>query len=118
MLQLSIAAESAVKQIELVVLAALAEGPIHGYSLALRVSQLTEDRVEARPGNLYRVLDRLEQRGWVEGRARPRQAAEGEERRKYFTVTAAGRRAAAAELKMYADIFARTCVLRERLADA
>ncbi len=105
------------KQIELVVLVALADGPSHGYSLAERISELTDGRIEVRPGNLYRVLDRLEERGWVRQAAAPR-AGSADERRIYFSVTAAGRRTATAELDMYAALVARAPGLRGRLADA
>lgn len=105
------------KQIELLVLAALMDGPAHGYSVAQYVGELTGGRVEVRPGNLYRVLDRIEERGWVrEADAQP--GAGEDERRRYFELTQRGRRAAEAELRMYADILARAGRMRERTADA
>lgn len=103
------------KQIELMVLAAMMEGPAHGYALALRIAELTGGRVDARPGNLYRVLARLEERGWV---AESESGEAGDdERRRYFQLTGRGRRAAEAELRMYSDLVAHTRHARERLAD-
>jgi DNA-binding PadR family transcriptional regulator len=104
-----------VKQIELMILAALGESPAHGYALAQRVAELTGARLEVRPGNLYRVLDRMEQRGWV--KESDAGGATDDERRRYYSLTGAGRRAADAELNMYADVLARTRGMRERRAD-
>jgi PadR family transcriptional regulator, regulatory protein PadR len=95
-----------VTQIELLILTALSLEPAHGYALALRVAELSGGRIEVRPGNLYRVLDRLVRRGWAREAAETGSGA-GDDRRRTFVLTPAGRRAAAAELRMYADIMAR-----------
>ena len=104
------------KQIELMVLAAIMEAPAHGYALAMRVGELTGGGVDVRPGNLYRVLERLEQRGWIEETNAAVPDAD-DERRRYFGLTAAGRRAADAELRMYANVLAHTRRMKERFAD-
>ncbi|QNE20462.1 PadR family transcriptional regulator [Kribbella qitaiheensis] len=41
------------------ILAALADGPKHGYGVIAEVAQLSGDRVRLRPGTLYAALDRL-----------------------------------------------------------
>lgn len=102
----------AVKTIELMTMAALQESPLHGYALAARVAELTGGAVEVRPGNLYRVLYRLEEQGWVR-----ETATSGDDERRTYALTAAGRRALIAELKMYAHVLARTG-LHEANADA
>jgi DNA-binding PadR family transcriptional regulator len=102
--------------IETVLLAAVSDRPRYGYELVERMSELTDGRVQVRPGNLYRVLHRLVQRGFV---VESDVAAPGEdERRRYFGATALGRRAAAAELAMFTRVLKRAPALKEVLSDA
>ncbi|HSJ08508.1 MAG TPA: helix-turn-helix transcriptional regulator [Longimicrobiales bacterium] len=102
-------------QIEVLVLAATADRAHYGYELVQRVAELTGGRITVRPGNLYRVLHRLVERGLVRELAAT--AAEEDERRRYFRATARGRRAAATELTLYASVLRRTPSLREAAAD-
>lgn len=47
------------------VLASLADGPLHGYAIIRDVQQLSEGRVRLTTGALYTVLDRLGAEGYV-----------------------------------------------------
>ncbi|WP_155369067.1 PadR family transcriptional regulator [Catellatospora vulcania] len=47
------------------ILTALAEGPMHGYGLILKVAELSQGRLSLRPGTLYGSLDRLADDGLV-----------------------------------------------------
>jgi DNA-binding PadR family transcriptional regulator len=47
------------------ILAALAEEPMHGYGVIQEVTALSEGRVTLRPGTLYGALDRLVEQGLV-----------------------------------------------------
>lgn len=100
--------------VEVVTLAALSEEPGYGYELVQRIDALTDGRVRIRPGNLYRVIDRLIERGLVVEVLEP---SPEDERRRYFKATARGNRAAAEELAMYARVLKRAPGLKERLAD-
>jgi PadR family transcriptional regulator PadR len=103
--------------LEAIVIAALADRPRYGYEMVERIAELTGGRKRVRPGNLYRVLERLESRGLAEETESG--AREGEdERRRYFRATAAGMRAAEAELSMYGRVLRRAGGLRERGAGA
>ena len=104
--------ENALTQVETITLVALTDRPRYGYELVQRIAELTAGRISVRPGNLYRVLHRLEQSGLVRERAAARGAAE-DERRRYFALTAAGRRAAATELEMYRLVLQRSSALLE-----
>jgi DNA-binding PadR family transcriptional regulator len=103
--------------LEAVVIAALSDRARYGYELVQRVAELTDGRLRVRPGNLYRVLERLEGRGVVAespGAADPRE----DERRRYFKATPQGIRAAEEELSFYGKVLQRAPKLRERPADA
>lgn len=105
------------KPVEILTLAALSDGPAHGYGLVQRIEELTRGRMRIRPGNLYRVLHRLSEAGLVE-EVELRGADEGSaERRRYFRITRGGRREVVAELGMYASVLKKSG-LREAREDA
>jgi DNA-binding PadR family transcriptional regulator len=86
---------------ELFVLAALHSAPLHGYGLTQEVVSRSQGRIQIRPGNLYRVLDRLLERGLIEVHER---ASAADDRRTYYRITALGRRIAQAEARVLADV--------------
>jgi DNA-binding PadR family transcriptional regulator len=85
------------------VLLALAAGNAHGYAVMRFVEQLTRGTVRLGPGTLYRTIGRLLADGLVEeaeaGEVGERDAPH-EARRRYYRLTAAGRRAAEAEAEL------------------
>ena len=96
--------DQALSSLELLALAGLSEGPGYGYLIAKRIEALSERTVRVRPGNLYRVLDRLEARGLVESATSPGDEASVDDRRQYYQATQEGRRVAAGQLAMYAQV--------------
>jgi len=52
--------------LDLIVLKTIeALGPLHGYGIAQRIQQVSEDLLHLNQGTLYPALLRLEQRGWI-----------------------------------------------------
>jgi PadR family transcriptional regulator, regulatory protein PadR len=76
------------------VLAALLDGPLHGYGILKRVAELTDGEVRLSTGTLFGALDRLVESGFVE--AGEEEKFEGRVRRAY-TLTQDGHAALAAE---------------------
>ncbi len=64
-------------------------GPIHGFGIALRIQQVSEDLLQLNQGTLYPALLRLEQRGWI---ASKWGVSENNRKAKYYSLTRAGRR--------------------------
>lgn len=89
--------------LEVFTLAGLSDRPRYGYELVERIEALSEGRVGVRPGNLYRVIHRLEERGLVR-QVEVADSDAGDERRQYFEATPEGKRQAARELRMYAGL--------------
>lgn len=84
------------------IMLALADGQRHGYGVMLEVEERTGGAVSLRPGTLYRALNRMLESGWVE-EAEDRPDPElDDERRRYYRLTALGRRVAAAEARRLA----------------
>ena len=53
--------------LDLLILKALAAGPLHGWAISKRIQQMSRDVLTATQGSLYPALYRLEDRGWVSG---------------------------------------------------
>ena len=51
--------------LDLLVLKTLAREPIHGWGIAKRIEQLSDDVLSVGQGSLYPALHRLEQQGWI-----------------------------------------------------
>jgi DNA-binding PadR family transcriptional regulator len=77
------------------VLLALLDSPRHAYGLSRAVDE--EGNVRLEIGSLYRILSRLTESGLIEDFDPPEDAAGHEARRRYYRITAFGRRVAAAE---------------------
>ena len=83
-------------------------GPIHGFGIALRIQQVSEDLLQLNQGTLYPALLRLEQRGWI---ASKWGISENNRKAKYYSVTRAGRR----QLVEEAESWDRMCTMINRV---
>lgn len=75
--------------LDLLILKALAAGPLHGLGVSRRVEQITAGTFVVQPGSLFPALHRLEEAGWLTADWQP---SENNRRAKYYTLTRAGRR--------------------------
>src|ERR1700731_1640681 len=64
-------------------------GPLHGYGIAQRINQVSEDLLKLNQGTLYPALLRLEQRGWISSKWG---TSENNRKAKYYSLTRAGRK--------------------------
>jgi len=79
----------------LVVLRTLdALGPLHGYGIARRIEQISQDLLQLNQGTLYPALQRMEQEGWI---ASEWGASENNRKAKYYSITRSGRKQLAQE---------------------
>src|SRR5690242_21504128 len=85
------------RPIEFHILLALASEDRHGYAILQEIARLTDDELEVEPGTLYRALHRMLIDGWIAESGRRPAADLDDERRRYYRLTPAGRRVAAAE---------------------
>ena len=85
------------RTVEFHVLLALAAEDRHGYAILQEVASLTGGELQLEPGTLYRALHRMLKDGWVVESSRRPAADADDERRRYYRLTPAGRRIAAAE---------------------
>ena len=80
--------------LDLLVLKTLALGPMHGYGVAKRIQQISEDVLQVNQGSLYPALLRLQQNGWISAEWG---ASEKNRRAKYYSLTPTGRKQLVAE---------------------
>jgi DNA-binding PadR family transcriptional regulator len=102
------------KPVEFVLLLVLVEGEQHGYALAGEIAARTEDLVRLAPGNLYRVIRRLEDDGLIAESGRRPAPELDDERRRYYRITPLGADVAAAEARRLRALLA-TPAVRARL---
>lgn len=88
------------------ILLALTDGERHGYAIMQEVAQASAGAIRLGPGNLYRTLRSLGQQGLVEESEERPDPAEDDARRRYYRLTAFGRRAAIAEAQRLARVVA------------
>jgi PadR family transcriptional regulator PadR len=80
--------------LDLLVLRTLQTEPLHGWAIAERIQQISEDVLQVNQGSLYPALHRLEHRGWIEAEWK---VSELGRRAKYYQLTASGRKQLAVE---------------------
>lgn len=81
--------------LDLLILKTLSLAPMHGWGLTQRIQQLSREALQVGQGSIYPALVRLEHRGWI---ATEWRTTENNRRAKYYSLTAAGRRALGQEL--------------------
>ncbi|MEO7653053.1 MAG: PadR family transcriptional regulator [Bryobacteraceae bacterium] len=69
-------------------------GPLHGYGIARRIEQISEEVLQLNQGTLYPALLRMEQEGWI---ASKWGASEKNRKARFYSITAAGRKRLAKE---------------------
>jgi transcriptional regulator len=83
-------------------------GSQHGYGIARRLQQVSEDLLQLNQGTLYPALLRLEQRGWISSKWG---TSENNRRARFYTLTRAGKK----QLQREADDWHRMAAIMARL---
>ena len=82
--------------LDLLILKTLALEPMHGWGIAQRIEQVSEEALQIGQGSLYPALHRLEYRGWIQAEWGE---SENNRRAKFYSLTKAGRKQLEAELE-------------------
>jgi PadR family transcriptional regulator PadR len=64
-------------------------GPLHGYGIARRIEQISEDALQINQGTIYASLVRLMHRGWISGAWG---TSDNNRKAKFYSITRAGRK--------------------------
>jgi transcriptional regulator len=88
---------------ELLILSLLEDRPRHGYDIGKLIERRSEGVLRFHVASLYPLLYRLERRGLIRGRWVERS---GDRRRRYYRLTAAGRKVLAAQRTLWSEFAA------------
>jgi PadR family transcriptional regulator PadR len=101
--------------LDLMVLKTLdAMGPMHGYGIARRIEQMSEDALQVNQGTIYLCLIRLVQKAWIKAEWG---TSENNRKAKFYSITKAGRKQLVAETENWqriSGIIGRLLLLGER----
>jgi PadR family transcriptional regulator, regulatory protein PadR len=75
--------------LDMLILKALALGPLHGLGVSRRIEQVTRGTFQVKPGSLFPALHRMEEESWL---ASSWGESETRRRAKYYSLTKAGRK--------------------------
>ncbi len=82
--------------LDLMILKTLERGPLHGFGLARRIEQVSENLVKLNQGSVYPALLRLQQHGWITAKWG---VSETNRRAKFYSLTRAGRKQLRSEIE-------------------
>ena len=85
----------------MIVLRVLQSGPLHGYAIAQRVHQLTNDVLQVEEGSLYPALQRILLKGWAKAEWG---MSETNRRVRFYRLTPAGRKQLESEMAAYEKV--------------
>ena len=85
-------------------------GPMHGYGIARRLEQVSDNLLALNQGTLYPALLRLEQKGWITS---VWGASDNNRRARFYALTKAGRK----QLAIEAESWERVAAIIARLLD-
>lgn len=88
---------------EMLVMALVEEVPRHGYEIARLIEERSDGVLQFHAASLYPLLYRMERRGLVKGQWVEKA---GQRRRRYYRLTAAGRKVLAAQRNTWQEFFA------------
>jgi PadR family transcriptional regulator PadR len=84
--------------LDLLILQTLASGAMHGWGVAQRIQQVSQDVLQIGQGSLYPALHRLEYKGWIRANWG---SSENNRKAKFYSLTPTGRRRLEAELRTW-----------------
>jgi PadR family transcriptional regulator, regulatory protein PadR len=74
--------------LDLLILKTISLEPKHGWAIAKRIQQVSQEALQIQQGSLYPALHRLEQQGWIEAEWKPTETGR---MAKFYSLTRAGR---------------------------
>src|ERR1700679_1064172 len=104
--------------LDLMVLQTLtAMGPLHGYGIARRIEQTSEDEILLNQGTIYASLVRLQHRGWISAAWG---TSDNNRKAKYYSITRGGRKQLAKDAAYWqrlSDLMGRVLTMQAESGD-
>ena len=84
--------------LDLLIMRTIALEPMHGWAIAQRIQQISDELLRVQQGSLYPALHRLEHQGWITAEWG---ASDNNRRARFYSITRAGRRQLATETALW-----------------
>jgi len=97
--------------LDLLILKTLARDPLHGWAIAKRIQQLSDEVLSVRQGSLYPALHRLEQQGWITAEWKDTDLGRSA---KFYALTREGKQQLARELQSWTRLSSAVRLLLKR----
>jgi transcriptional regulator len=88
---------------------------MHGWGVAQRIQQVSQDVLQIGQGSLYPALHRLEYKGWIKA---DWGNSDNNRRAKFYSLTAVGRKQLATELESWERLSSAIALVLGRIAEA
>ena len=97
--------------LDLLIMRTIALEPMHGWAIAQRIQQISNDLLRVQQGSLYPALHRLEHQGWITAEWG---ASENKRRARFYSLTKAGRTQLTIELSKWERLSAGVNLVLQR----
>ena len=97
--------------LDLLILRTVALEPMHGWAIAQRIQQASDERLRVQQGSLYPALHRLEHQGWITAAWG---VSENNRRARFYSLTRAGRRQLDTEVEKWKRLSAGVDLVLQR----
>ena len=87
--------------LDLLILKSLQNEPMHGFGIAVRIGQMSQDMLTVEQGSLYPALYRLEEQGWIKAEWG---VSDNNRKAKFYSLTATGRKQLQVEQQDWAKL--------------
>ena len=97
--------------LDLLIMRTIAHEPMHGWAIAQRINQISDELLRVQQGSLYPALHRLEHQGWITAEWG---ASENNRRARFYGLTKAGRKQLTTEVEKWERLSAGVNLLLQR----
>ena len=97
--------------LDLLIMQTIALEPMHGWAIAQRIQQISDELLRVQQGSLYPALHRLEHQGWITAEWG---ASDNNRRARFYSLTRAGRTQLATEVSKWERLSAGVNLVLER----
>lgn len=97
--------------LDLLIMRTIALEPMHGWAIARRIQQISDDLLRVQQGSLYPALHRLEHQGWMTA---DWGASENNRRARFYSLTKAGRKQLSIEVSKWERLSAGVTLVLHR----
>jgi len=97
--------------LDLLIMRTIAPAPLHGWAIAQRIEQISDELLRVQQGSLYPALHRLEHQGWI---AAEWGASDNNRRARFYSLTRAGRKQLMTEVSKWKRLSAGVNLVLQR----